>query len=254
MAVSRGISDLYQDQYAGGSHDQWRRLGALGKADNIVRAWNARHGGSKPSVVEIGCGDGAVAQRLSELGFYSTYRGYDLSASGIDECRQRDIPGADFQLVAGDRIPLDDDACDVVVMTHVVEHLENPRGLIMEARRIATELIVEVPMELNVRLPKDYDWRPVGHINKYNRVTIRQLVQTCGYDVEEQFTTNPALDLALYLDSSKKSRAQWMVKESLLRAVPGLARNAFTYHETLLARRADHKHSASVDASGGGRH
>lgn len=242
--VSSEYRELYQDQYHAESEREWRRLGAIGKAANIKRAWYDIHGPRKPRVVEIGCGDGAVAERLAELEFFESYEGFDLSASGITQARSRGIEGATFQLIDGDHIPVADEH-DLVVMTHVVEHLEHPRRLLQEARRIAPELIVEVPTELNQRIPKDYDWRPVGHINKYNSLLIRQLVQTCGFEVQVQFTTNPSLQVALYADGSRRSQANWAIKEYLLRYLPSLAKTSFTYHETLLARRSESKHRPS---------
>ncbi len=242
MPASDHLRSHYRDFYIPGADTEWRRLGAIDKTDNIIRAWRSQSG-LRPRIVEIGCGDGAIAERLSELDFFISYRGFDISDSGIQRAKSRDISGAEFR-VSGTPIPADNDSADVVVMSHVVEHLEHPRELLREAHRIAPLLIVEVPLELNRGLAYDYDWNPVGHINKYNRTTIRQLVQTCQFDVITQFTTNPSRAVAEFHRPGRPSRLRWAIKQSALYCAPAIARNQFTYHETLVAGRNDRVHSS----------
>lgn len=244
MSASEHLQRHYQGYYASGDDSEWRRLGAIDKADNIVKAWGARSA-DKPNVVELGCGDGAIADRLAELDFYATYRGFDISVSGIDRARSRELPQADFA-VSGSPIPVADNAADVVILSHVIEHLEHPRELLKEAHRIAPFLIAEVPLELNSGLGEDYDWDPVGHINKYSRTAIRQLIQTCQFDVLHQFTSNPSRAVAEFRRPGRKSTAKWAMKESALRVLPKAARSRFTYHETLLAQRNERTHPAAT--------
>lgn len=124
-----------------------------------------------------------------------------------------------------------------MILTHVAEHLEHPRALLYEARRIATHVIVEVPLELNARLPRDYVWNELGHINKYTATSIRQLVQTCDLEIVAEFTSNPSKGQALFGTTSRKRQMKWYLKELALFAAPRVGRGLFTYHETLLARR-----------------
>ena len=243
MGVSDDLASLYQEQYAGGVESEWRRLGAVDKASNVVRAWEMSGGRLNPSVVEIGCGDGSVAERLSSLDFYEEYRGFDISGSGIAQARARQIPRAEFIVTKGARIDCEDNTADLAILTHVIEHLENPRGLLSEARRIAPIVIVEVPLELNGRMPRDYDWDPVGHINKYNAKSIRHLLQTCQLEIIAQFTTNHSVEDATFRRDSIASQARWRTRELLLRFAPQPARALFTYHETLVARRVARGHA-----------
>lgn len=243
MSTSEDLCRHYSGFYSTGNESEWRRLGAIGKADNIVKLWGGLSE-PRPHVVEIGCGDGAVAARLAELDFFASYRGFDISESGISEAAGRCLANASFS-TCGSSIPLGDDSADLVIMSHVIEHLEHPRQLLYEARRIAPLLIAEVPLELNRSLPNDYDWNPVGHINKYNRKAIRQLVQTCQFDVLEQFTTNVSRDVACYRQSRIAGNLKWAIKQSALQLFPNTARSLFTYHQTLLARRNQKHHASS---------
>jgi hypothetical protein len=239
MAVSDRYRDLYKNQYVGGIAQAWRDAGASGKAANIVRVWEEAGLPSNPMVVEIGCGDGAIANALTRCKFFERYAGFDISESGVQAAVSRDVPNATFALTQGDRIPIASDSADLVVLSHVVEHLENPRIMLYEARRIAPYVLVEVPLELHVRTPCDYVFDDLGHINKYTSTLIRHLIQTCGMDVKVQITTNPGRAVALFHGATLKRRLAWHAKEACLSVSPRLARLGFTYHETILAQRAE---------------
>jgi SAM-dependent methyltransferase len=239
MQPSDRVSDLYADMYAHGAERARRDAGALDKADNIVAIWQLAKLPAMPRVVEIGCGEGAVAASLMNRGFAGTYTGFDVSTSGVAEAQERNVDGATFQVSSGSGVPMGDDSADVVVLCHVVEHVEYPRALIYEACRIAPYVVVEVPLELNARLPRDYVWDDLGHINKYTATSIRQLVQTCDLEVVEQFSTNPSQGQALFGNRSRKRRLEWQIKQRGLALAPAVARSLFTYHETLLARRPE---------------
>jgi hypothetical protein len=65
IAISDHLKGNYEDYYEGGD-SEWRRLGALGKADNIVSACRSL---PQDLVLKIGAGEGAILKRLSELNF-----------------------------------------------------------------------------------------------------------------------------------------------------------------------------------------
>lgn len=234
MQPSPMICELYSDLYANGALRAWRDAGAVSKGENVVRAYQSAGLSPDPRVVELGCGEGALAAELVRRSFTKSYLGVDLSSSGIEEARSRAIPGAEFQLSDGGPVPCADGCSDLAILSHVVEHLEHPRVLLYEAKRIAGHVLVEVPLELNARTPLDYRVDSLGHINKYTARSIRHLVQSCGFEVLVQFTTNPRH--ARFGDESTTGRLSTTVKDAALRAAPRFARGCFTFHETLLLR------------------
>lgn len=235
--ISEAIQQIYTDRYEGGAERAWRDAGACDKAANIERAWRFTGESERPRIVELGCGEGAVAAALARHDFFADFRGYDISPSGIEEASARNVPLASF--TTSDRFlrNIDSNSADLVVLSHVVEHLEHPRELLYQAHRLAPWTIIEVPTELNIGAPKDYVVDSLGHINKYNALSIRHLVQSCGFEVVTQFTSNPSRDVALFYRNTGRARLKWQTKEAALKVVPPLARHLFTYHETLLARR-----------------
>ena len=240
MSIGHEIFN-YEGMYDSDTEQSWRKAGAVDKVSNIQKIVEGLIDLEHLNICEIGCGDGAISQQLSDKKMFRRYQGYEISNSGVKAAKNRKIPNASFQIispVAGDN---KFKKADVVILCHVIEHLENPRELLSEAREISDILIVEVPLEANRGLGLDYDWDPVGHINKFNFKTIRQLLQTCDYQIMRQFTSNPSRQVRTFFDNSLKAKLVWIIKEYTLRLSPTIAKLLFTYHETILARKIEHR-------------
>jgi hypothetical protein len=134
----------------------------------------------------------------------------------------------------GGCIPRAAKSVDLAILSHVIEHVENPRELLFEASRVARFVFVEVPLEDNRGLGIDFVPNEIGHINFYSIKTIRQLLQTCGLRIEAQELSHSSL--AGYRDRLGRSGfAAWGIKSAAL-VFPSLASKVWIYHCSLLAR------------------
>lgn len=229
-SVSEEVRRHYDAYYGDARLAAWRRIGAVDKAAN-VRELCASLGAR--SLLDVGCGDGALLARLADLGFATERVGLDISASAIAAARAGGV-AARFETFAGDTLPFERKSFDLAILSHVVEHLEHPRVLLHETRRVARHVFVEVPCEHTLRLPRDYAPDPVGHINFYTPTTIRTLLQTCGFTVERQIVRGSSLE-ALRFERPLGGALQWAVREAALAVAPRLAAAIFCYHSALLA-------------------
>ena len=229
--VRADVVDQYDGYYEDGV-SEWRRLGALDKAANIVALCRQI---PASSVLEIGAGDGSILSRLSELGFGDQLYAAEISRSGVAVIERRGIPRlAECRLFDGSHLPWDDKKFDLAILSHVVEHLEHPRQLLAEAARVARHVFVEVPTEDISRRAKDYAPDRVGHINFFSPRTIRWLLQSSGLRVLTQVTTNPSKAVYAF-EAGRSGLVRYHTKDLLLRLVPALATRHFCYHEALLA-------------------
>jgi ubiquinone/menaquinone biosynthesis C-methylase UbiE len=238
-AVSQYLVDNYKNYYQEGNHPEgdaeWRRIGAIPKVDNIMALCrDIPH----TSILEVGAGEGSVLNRLAETGFAEKLYAIDISESGIERIKQKNIPTLqECSLYDGYTIPYADNQFDIVMLTHVVEHLEHPRELIREASRVGKNLFIEVPLEHTRKLPQDFVFDRVGHINVYTPKTIRHLLQSCNLVIDNQIVTvhSRAVHLA---DQGKQGAINYEIKKYLLKFLPNLATSLFTYNSALICHKS----------------
>jgi 2-polyprenyl-3-methyl-5-hydroxy-6-metoxy-1,4-benzoquinol methylase len=157
-----------------------------------VRAMLGQPGGA---VIDLGCGNGAIALALLSLG-YDVY-GVDASASGIAFANAK-APGRFFVLdVSSGQLPeeLVNMKFDFVISTEVIEHLYDPRGFIAFARRILGsdgQLILSTPyhgylknlaLALTGKLDRHFTvlWDG-GHIKFFSRRTLEKMLAEHGFE------------------------------------------------------------------------
>jgi SAM-dependent methyltransferase len=231
-AIRDALKSHYQEYYKDVDR-QWRWVCAADKADNIVALCNAL---PHSSILEIGAGEGSILKRLSDRGFGERLHGLEISRTGVEAIKNRGIARlADCLLFDGYDIPYGDRAFDLAILSHVIEHVEFPRKLIYEAARVAEYVFVEVPLEDTVRLKRDFVFTQAGHINFYSATTIRRLIQTCGLEVLCQTVASPPKVAHLH-SQGRKGLVIYLVKQGLLKVLPGLGRGIFVYHSCLVCR------------------
>lgn len=233
FGLSAKLKENYDSYYQGES--EWRTLGAVDKVDNIVSLC-----GSLPhqNILEIGSGDGAILQRLSDLKFGEALYSIEISESAVDTIHRRMIPRLrECQLFDGYHVSYPDRQFDLAVLSHVLEHVEHPRMLLYESSRVAKFIFLEVPLEDTVRLNREFVFNSVGHINSYSWKTIRHLVQSCGLKILTQTITNPSLTMYRYC-SGRTGILKFGIKEILQRVSPALACRLLTYHCSIVCEKA----------------
>ena len=100
---------------------------------------------------------------------------------------------------------------------------------------MARHVFVEVPLEHNLRLPRDFETDELGHINAYTAATIRRLLQSSDLEVLSQVVTNRSLATYAF-HGDRLARVKFGIKELALRVLPALAMSLWTYHGALLCR------------------
>jgi ubiquinone/menaquinone biosynthesis C-methylase UbiE len=218
----------YADFYADDARSAWRELGALEKARSVELLVDPPVG----RVVDIGCGEGSVIAALAGSLRTAGLSGLEVAPAAIEVARGRqyDSP-VEFGLFDGRRIPREDGTYDVAILSHVLEHVADPRALLQEAARVASRVVVEVPLELHLRTHR-FRWDDTGHINVFNRRSIRHLVESCGLNITRERIYCPGRDVHAFL-GGRRGEAKWAVKAAA-RRLGGQA--IFTYHYAALTR------------------
>ena len=228
--------ELYKAYYDDPRVSAWRRKSAVDKAANVISFWRELQGGAEIHLADIGCGDGALIREFDRGNFGVSYTGFEISESGIDFARKASYAKPPvFVLFDGDHVPARDKSFDLAILSHVIEHVECPRMLLREAARIAKYVFVEVPLELNARTPRDFHWTDVGHINLYNPLLIRHLLQSSGLRVLAERVTCPSREVFTFKRPALSGILHHAIKAAFLKVAPGLATRFFTYHGCSIA-------------------
>jgi 2-polyprenyl-3-methyl-5-hydroxy-6-metoxy-1,4-benzoquinol methylase len=88
-------------------------------------------------VLEIGACDGAVLECLRKNNFGREWHAFEISSSAVVLTNSKGFPS---QVFDGGNLPQADKSFDVVILLHVVEHLEHPRMLLQEAGRVGARV------------------------------------------------------------------------------------------------------------------
>src|SRR6266480_562600 len=100
MSITTTLKEHYANYYSGDpSLSEWRRLGAIDKAQNIMELCASL---AHDRILEIGCGDGAVLEQLSANAFGSQLAGIEISPSAVGSTKQKEIPNCQIDCFDGD--------------------------------------------------------------------------------------------------------------------------------------------------------
>jgi SAM-dependent methyltransferase len=230
MAIDPTLKDHYEHGYADYTRMEWRSLTALNKSANIMLLCQSV---PHEKILDIGAGDGAVLERLHKSKFGCEWHAVEISDSAVAMLNGKGFPS---QVFDGDHLPYADKSFDLVILAHVVEHLENPRMLLREAARVGAHVCVEVPLDHTIRLKDTHVFGSVGHLNFFTPTTARMLLMSAGYDIISTRLSNPPRAQISFGRSKWKGAVIWGIREVSLKLAPGLATKVFTYHYAMLAK------------------
>jgi ubiquinone/menaquinone biosynthesis C-methylase UbiE len=141
------------------------------------------------SVLDVGCGEGVVTERLAQRLAPATVLGVDADEGHLkEEWQARTAPNLPFATGSAYDLPFADDSFDLVCCMEVLEHLERPRDALAEMSRVASRaLLLSVPNEPSWRISHLLAGRDIaslgntpGHINHWSKRAFAELVSDYG--------------------------------------------------------------------------
>jgi SAM-dependent methyltransferase len=188
---------IYKDDLA--DQAEWLRRGAREKVDSIERL--LKENDIRPrTILELGCGTGAVIMECQRRGLADQYTAVDYSHEAIGHlggvscginCIVADI-------TATPPLSL---KCDVLILSHVIEHLEAPAKFLESVRNLHfLYLIAEVPLEDLLAgkvkaMFSDRTRNTAGHVQFFTGESFRRLLVSTGFDILNTRRYVPILSL-----------------------------------------------------------
>ena len=203
----------------------------------------ARYGAAKTqavplSILDMGCGTGAMSARLTGWGEVVSM---DYSPLALAFARRRGLKhllGADAM-----RLPLASNSFDLITVMDVLEHLEDDEAALRECRRVLKpggRVIATVPAYAHLWSEHD---TALMHYRRYARMELAERAANAGLRVEKlshtMTTLYPVVSLQRHLNARKAPHDPPRAAMPLFPApLNGLLTGLFTL-ENILARRAN---------------
>ncbi len=185
MGIPSAKDDFYEQFWRDDAYQRSYALDAAvrERAPTCVKLWSSCRQSKPRRVLDFGCGNGALTSVLHSQGFAESILGVDISKKGIAAAQEHEAPGLSFQHLTSLRDLAGLGQFDLVVASHVLEHVPNVDELLDLFLSIAPMFIIEVPLERNLNLyfrkwfrgidPRAND---VGHVHFWNRAGVRSLL------------------------------------------------------------------------------
>ena len=133
-----------------------------------------QHAGKR--ILDFGCATGGYCLELKRLGFECV--GVDINEEYIKIAQQK---GVEAHLIK-DRLPFSDNSFDTVIMFELLEHVEDPDGILKEAKRVAKKnILITVPNCEGFEVLRNYGltyehFLELDHISFFTKDSLRDLL------------------------------------------------------------------------------
>lgn len=136
------------------------------------------------TVLEVGCGEGYLLNRVSELKRFSRLEGIDISEEIIEKAKKT-YPSLGFFCGSAYNLNYGDNEFDLVLACEILEHLENPAVALAEIKRVTSSfVIISVPLEPLWRILNIVRGAYIfslgntpGHIQHWDKVGFLELIK-----------------------------------------------------------------------------
>ena len=176
--------------------DHWLQVGAIEKARSIV----ALAGGSTADrILEVGAGSGAILRELDRLKFGRQYWACEPSQQLYEQLMRANIGRlVEAHPTTLEDSPMVDNHFDLVVLSHVLEHVVAPGQLLARCLALAPRVVLEVPLEGSIvarfraTLIRRRRWpNAAGHIHFFSQRSTHELVSHAGGQSSAAARTSP---------------------------------------------------------------
>lgn len=194
------MTELYSSGEYLLNNPQWHQEHSSWKAQQIVRILKKNN--LRPaSVVEVGCGAGAVLESLhAQLFPQPECIGFEISPHAYALAQAREVPGLHYHLGSP---AIEEAPSDLLLAIDVFEHVDDYLGFIRRLKTLAHWKIFHIPLDLSVvsmvkPLYLQLAREKVGHLHYFNRETALASLEQAGLTVIDWFYTSVELDQGVH--------------------------------------------------------
>ncbi|HLT74346.1 MAG TPA: class I SAM-dependent methyltransferase [Ohtaekwangia sp.] len=174
------------------AHEKSFKVFAMGEhpVRSLSTSFLEKHLAKEHNVLDLGCNTGELTFLISKHAGHVT--GIDNNAGFIDEAIKRySSAGIDFVCDDAEKfLQKNDRRFDVLILSHILEHLDDPQSLLAEYQKFFDYIYVEVPdferTHLNIyrqHLGSSLIYSDADHIWEFDRRDVLSLLSSSGLTV-----------------------------------------------------------------------
>ncbi|MGH1362573.1 MAG: class I SAM-dependent methyltransferase [Calditrichia bacterium] len=215
--VAQTLQSAYDEQYDTNT-TEWRELSASYKAKNILHVCKNMN---FSKVMECGAGEGSILKFLDASGAFEKLYATEISDSGIDQIKSRNLDRLqEVRKFSGYDIPYGDKEFDMVYCSHVIEHVEHPRILLREIKRVSEYQVFEIPLDYSLTVDKQVNtFLSFGHINIFTPALFKFLLKSEGYNILAEQHSNTATEAIRFNWYRNQGKKKNLVNELKIRSI-----------------------------------
>jgi SAM-dependent methyltransferase len=181
---------------------EWLRRTAPAKVDTI-ETFMFRNSIGRGTLLELGCGTGAVIRECQRRNLCEKYVAMDYSHDAINCLNEH---SKNVKTIVGDinNIKFEsDDVFDIVLLSHVLEHLEDPGALcktilqrVEFAHMIIEVPLVDLPLRRILNIFRNREENAAAHVQFFTIKSFESILQTNGLEIVDTHLYLPKLDIS----------------------------------------------------------
>jgi ubiquinone/menaquinone biosynthesis C-methylase UbiE len=193
IKISKNIQSTYDNQYTD-KITQWRELGGKYKSQNIIKIIGEK---SFQKVLDFGAGEGSVLTYLDKNNQFKELYALEISDSGIAQIKNRELENLkELRKFDGYTTEYSDNEFDLIYCSHVIEHVEHPRLVLREIKRISKFQVFEIPLDYSKNVDsKMGHFLGYGHINIFTPSLFKFLLKSEGFEIENEIHSDMDMEI-----------------------------------------------------------
>lgn len=164
--------------------------------------------GSPRKILDVGCAGGWMSAKLAEKFPQTQIWGIDIYEAAINHGR-RLYPGIDFRVADAHRMPFKNNSFDLVICTEVLEHLDNPKVVLLEMKRVLKKnghAIIELDSGSFLFTLVWFIWRKFkgkvwerAHLHSFSMKKLEKMILSCGFLILNKKKFNLGMAMAFLI-------------------------------------------------------